>query len=478
VKKNHQRVTIILADIFFLSIWLIPASVPAAPTTADQAQRVVRGWLARDSRPLDAIMGRQVKEVQAFQGQTGIAYYVVYLEPQSLVIVPGDDLVEPIIAFAPQGQYDPSGANPLGAWVTRDVPQRLALVRAAAAQAQTEKVPFQPQGAQAQAWSKWQSLLNQGTEAGLLENRGQESGLPTVSDPRVDPLVATRWDQDVVTIGTAVKACYNFYTPPYDPGSVSNYPCGCVATAMAQIMRHHKHPTDKVGTPEFTIKVDGRDKQEKLRGGDGKGGAYDWGNMVAEPKTGANDVQLQAIGALIHDAATAIKMEYTKESSAANTSDVRLALVNTFNYKNVIDGGAETGIPNANLKAMINANLDASLPVQLGIINMSDPKNGHDVVADGYGYNLSTLYHHLNMGWNGLEDAWYNLPNVDTKTQGTYNLVLECLYNIYTSGAGEIISGRVMAGGKALEGTTVTATRNGGGTYAATTNFRGIYALA
>jgi hypothetical protein len=66
---------------------------------------------------------------------------------------------------------------------------------------------------------------------------------------------------------------------------------------------------------------------------------------------------------------------------------------------------------------------------------------GHAVLCDGYGYNYSTLYHHLNMGWNGIDDAWYNLPVIDADTG--FNAITSCLYNIYTSGSGEIISGRV-----------------------------------
>ena len=50
------------------------------------------------------------------------------------------------------------------------------------------------------------------------------------------------------------------------------------------------------------------------------------------------------------------------------------------------------------------------------------PGGGHAVVADGYGYQHTTLYHHLNMGWNGFDDAWYNLPDVNA-TYRTYTVI-------------------------------------------------------
>ena len=133
-------------------------------------------------------------------------------------------------------------------------------------------------------------------------------------------------------------------------------------------------------------------------------------------------------------------------------------------------------IPSANLNNMINPNLDARFPVLLGII---DPKTiGHEVVVDGYGYTSATLYHHLNLGWSGTADAWYNLPTISA---GDYNFnsAIECIYNVFPEGSGEIISGRVLdAAGNPISDATITATRTGGGSYSATSNSQGIYALA
>ena len=111
---------------------------------------------------------------------------------------------------------------------------------------------------------------------------------------------------------------------------------------------------------------------------------------------------------------------------------------------------------------MVNPNLDAQYPVLFAISG----NGGHAVVGDGYGYDGygpddSTMYHHLNMGWSGQDDLWYNLPFINTSL-GTYRTVCQCIYNVYTSGTGEIISGRVTdANGNPLSGVTVTATAEG-----------------
>jgi len=101
----------------------------------------------------------------------------------------------------------------------------------------------------------------------------------------------------------------------------------------------------------------------------------------------------------------------------------------------------------------------------------------HVVLSDGYGYNLSTLYHHLNLGWNGSDDAWYHLPNIPT-SRYRYSLVANVVFNVFPTGTGEIVSGRVThADGKPLKGVRVRAEVNGSLVGSAHTDRHGIYAL-
>jgi hypothetical protein len=207
-------------------------------------------------------------------------------------------------------------------------------------------------------------------------------------------------------------------------------------------------------------------------GSDGSGGAYNWSDMVLVPDCSTTDVQLRAIGALCYDAGVSANMEYAPEGSSADAFIAAEALTTTFKYSNAVKGfnlGSDLG---AGLIGMVNPNLDAGNPVILGIWRT---QNGHAVICDGYGYSDSTLYHHLNMGWSGIDDAWYNLPNVDAHIQ--YSTVIACIYNIFISGTGEVISGLVTdISGKPVAGAKVTA-NSGALQYNAITNKKGIYAL-
>src|ERR1017187_1238859 len=442
--------------IFGMALMLIlPIGVWAAPKTADDAKQLTVEWLKRDPRPLGATLGQRVKEVQTFKDAKGEPlYHVVYLDPAGFVIVPAEDLVEPVIAFASQGRFDPSTNNPLGVFVSCDVPARVARARGLRTGA--------PTGHFLEAQNKWKRL--QSAQNANTNEPAPPNGINAVSDLRIAPLLQTTWNQG--TAGATGIALYNYYTPPHAAGCASNYVCGCVATALAQLLRYFQYPTGCVGTNSQPISIDGTNTTARLRGGDGAGGPYDWSNMPAGPWN-PSIPQCQAIGALTYDSAVAVDTGFGAGASSANVASPVGALLQTFMYSNAIFANVSNAADfDPLLVTMVNANLDARLPVCVAL-------NGHQVDCDGYGYSLSTLYNHLNMGWGSEGDAWYALPTVTTDITNLWGFV----YNIYTNGSGEIISGRVMAGNVSLPNALVTAIRTGRGTYTATTDTNGIYSL-
>ena len=448
-------------------VLLLNASGPAAtaaPVTSKQAAAAVTGWLSLDPAPLGETLGKSVQSVDTFNDTSSNAvYYIVHLKPSGFVIVAADDLVEPIAGFARAGRFDPSPDNPLGALVNDDLPARVANAR------RTGLASSEPNARRARA--KWQRLYNR--DSGPSPDGPSPDGIVSVSDVRIAPFTQTTWDQQTAAAAGST-ACYNYYTPPYGAGNVTNYPAGCVATVMAQVMRYYQFPTTSVGTAGFTIQSDSSPLTYYLQGGNGSGGAYVWSNMPLNPPATPTATQCQAIGALLADAGATVNMEYAASSSSSILLDAKTALTGTFHFANAIQGWNNNADIGAGLVGMINPNLDARYPVLLGIQGSS---GGHAVVADGYGYSASTLYHHLNLGWSGTATAWYALPLIDTGIY-TFTVVDQCVYNAYTNGSGEIISGRVLDQiSRPVTNATVTATGSGG-PYVTTTDTNGIYALA
>jgi hypothetical protein len=449
--RRFSRIALTVGFSLFLLL-VAAVDLKARVATPQEARQVVSGWLADNAEPFDTRLGRDITDVETFTGSDGEPiYYLVRLSPSGFVVVSADDLVEPVVAFSDANDYEPSREDPLTALLASDLNERIA--------AAYESSPGQLQAQSLTATqSKWQELMHRATrtpdEIRILSRK-------TVSDVRVAPLVKTRWSQSSV----CSAYCYNYYTP-------NHYLCGCVATAMAQLMYYHRCPAAGVGRRSFTVGVAGNDQIAYTRGGDGSGGPYAWTDMVLSPACSATAEQRQAIGALCYDAGLAVGMKYGASVSYADAFAIPNALTEVFRFGNAVNGangGKEIG---TGLAGMINPNLDAEMPVLLTLLGSA----GHAIVADGYGYDLSaqtrTLYHHLNMGWAGTSDLWYNLPDV-----GNYNAVVACVYNIFTEGQGEIVSGRVTdAFDRPLAGVVVRAGLQSR-TYETVTRDEGIYAF-
>jgi len=437
----------------------------AAPKSEDDAVVLVGRWLAQTPNPLESKMAVVINNVETFKDDDGVPlYHIVHIKPRGFVIVSADDLIEPIIGFFPNAEkFSPRSMNPLAALLMRDIPGRMKTVRsnlknAIPGGARSFRLPKRQQ----QAKKKWGKFLARIPSSHLKMNALPDAD---IDDIRVSPLIASRWSQST----EAGAYCYNYYTPKH-------YVTGCVATAMAQLMRYYQYPQTGVGTTQFGISVDGVAKKANLRGGNGAGGAYDWSNMMLDPDFSITDIKRKAIGALLYDAGVSVNMAYKPGGSSASVLNASRRLKSAFKYGSSVFGAnyhdGWHNLTDSMVEKMINSNLDGGYPVILGISG----DGGHAILADGYGINNATLYHHLNMGWAGYDDGWYNMPDIHT-TQYNFNTVDEVVYNVFPQGSGEVVSGRVVdSGGNPVQGATVTAT-GGGKTHNDITDDNGIFAF-
>jgi hypothetical protein len=446
--------------------FLVATRVWAATTTADQAATVVTNWLSQNKAHFSSQNAKTIKSTQIFNDNQGSpVYYVVNLNPTGFAIVPGDDGIEPVVAFVENGEYSANADNPLGALVMADLPARMKCLRDSAI----------PPGNVSGANAKWTKLQQKSAQVGA---RGL-SGVPNVS---VAPLLQSQWGQSTVEgPNNNSLAVWNYYTAPFNtPGSPSNDPCGCAPLAMAQFMNFMQYPINGVGQKQFLVTATGSPETRSLLGGDGAGGPYDWNSMPDCPDSSITMAQCQSLGRLAYDCGVATDIDYETWGSGTTMNSAASALTDTFQFSNAMLGasfGNEGLTLTTGLTQMLNPNLDAGCPLLLGIYGQS---GGHAVVCDGYGQDTNqTMYHHLNMGWTGMDNAWYALPDIDAAYQ--FNVILDCVYNIYKSGTGEIVSGTVTDNsGQPLSGAIVYANVSGsqsGSPATAVTNANGIYAL-
>ena len=455
VRQRYFRYILLLVGVCFAAI---TDTLEGQQMTRGQARDAVAGWLRLGSDWSGFSRVDKIARIEAIGPEEDrVRAYVVHFVPTGYVVVSADIRVEPILGFCREGLY-PSTPEDFGEHIIcQDLKGRIDYRQSSQLQG------FEAgDEAEQEAYDKWIRLFQ--AAASLEENDDFSAlGETTVGDIRVEPMVLSQWGQGSV----CGLDCYNLYTP-------NHYLTGCVATALAQLMYYHQHPTGSIPQVLQYYQVNGGGYQWAYpRGGDGAGGAYPWDNMVLVPACGITDTQREAIGALCYDAALSVNMNFTSSVSLADPLKAKDALTGLFDYDHAVKAFFN-GSGGADLNDMINPNLDASCPVIIGI--RDDQYNSHAAVVDGYGYDTGTLYHHLNLGWSGAYNLWYNLPNVDSNP--AFTVVSQCIYNIFVTGAGEMISGRVTdLSGQPLAGAAVTAEAAGGSLYQTVTNDKGIYAL-
>ena len=418
----------------------VALATSAAEVSLESARFAAQAWID-SGLSLGKLRGRCAAQAETLE-EGDARMHVVKLDGGGFVVMGADDLVEPVIAFSAGGApVEADSEGPLPAILKADLAERAraAARRSASAGRTLLGASSASGGAERTATQRrWDALLAGGSgRARLLASNGVDE----IPDVRVEPFVKSRWGQeknsmyrDRYTNAQFGEPCFNYYTP-------NNYPCGCVATAMAQILRYHRYPAS-VTPNTFTCKVDGSYVEKTMMGGtydyDGMPlvpEAYEWGKWY---EGGATEAERQEVGKLTYDCAVAMRMEWGPGYGASFGGYAHDPLQKVFSYANAKSymSSPGSGINISDVLRGVLPNLDAKCPVMLGL-------SGHEVLADGYGYSGETLYVHLNLGWSGWCDVWYALPDVIPNDQYESHLVNSIVYNIFPEATGDLLSGRV-----------------------------------
>lgn len=442
----------------------------AAPVSQSDAKLAAKAWVAREGM-LGARMGKNVEKITTVATTNGAAFYVVKLAGAGSLFMSTDTAYTPVIAFT-SDTNDFSAIDrksPLWALLNRDVSRLASATRLVASAKASAGLSAMMSSMEKKSSSLWNELVAEGGEVEAAVDPLLKYANPITSgslgDLRVPALMKTKWSQST----SRGKACWNYFTPNGpDPdafriGDVGNAVCGCVATAMAQLMRYHSYPTQTL--PKLTRMCFWNDEPMELTT---LGGTYDWDLMTYDPDKTADmtDENYRAIGKLASDAGISVNMMYTSEESGAYSADIPYAMINYWGYRNAVflflvqESSyyvPEEDIPEVSRKALYS-NFDAGLPVFMGI-------PGHQIVADGYGWNNGYEYVHLNMGWAGQCDYWYNLPEM-TAAHPMFTSVDDLVYNVmpHNGASSAVVSGRVLDDdGAPLENAVVSLYKSGTG---------------
>ncbi len=330
----------------------------AAPLTPEQALRRVQG---NSALKMPSKSGTSMKLSFSMQTQKGEPAVYIFDRPASsgYLIVSADDTATPLLGYADSGSFDANNMPPQLEW-----------------------------------WlSEYASQIDYASANGI-----KNTYAPIANKKEIAPLVKTKWNQ-----GTP----YNNLCP-----SVNNVKCpsGCVATAMAQVMKFWNYP--EVGTGRVTATLPS--------GGTGEGfinlaqKPFDWNNMI-DSYSGYDytNEQGNAVATLMQAAGYAAKMDYAPGGSGALSINAAISLSKNFKYNPNIQYLQRLYFNTSEWNEIVYNELAAGRPILYGGQSTSV---GHEFVCDGYDGNG---YFHFNWGWGGMSDGYFILDALNPNSVGT-----------------------------------------------------------
>jgi len=489
------------SKVIFLALLACAFGASARTVSPEEVKSVASVW-ARTGTAMGLRLPSTVLSAVEYSVTNGYKFYEVKMVGGGTVFMTSDTEFIPVIGFSAKGNLDLSAGSKLRRILEGDIALRAAMKSGMASPALRMMAASATQTTVASTTASesetlWAALLKRSKPTLTISTAA--SPATSVVQPTVDvddvcvaPLVETQWSQTTHDDSVNGYKCYNYYTPDEDP-------CGCTATALSQIMRYFRYPTAELAQQGFPCTVEGEATTLTTLGG-----IYDWAKMAPKPATTNDDAVFEAIGRLTYDTGVALQSEYTSGETSAVLYDAPDALRNYFGYASAFCFFDEAAWSSrwplhtqSTIEKVIYANLDARRPVELGVYGYSRDGwhqwGGHAIVGDGYGYktvsDVRTPFVHLNLGWSGNDDMWYNLPTIRTGTgivpggpAYDFDYLGMALFNIVPEGeaAGkEILSGRTVdVWGKVVSNAIVTVRLDGDVVATTSSDERGIYAFA
>ena len=368
---------------------MLPALLHAAPVDPNLAQQVALNFISASDGSTNTAHSisqqRRLRRV-AKQAVDTPPYYIFNNEDGGFVIVAGDDCATPILGYSHEGFID-----------LDNLPIQLQELLQAYALEIQEAIDNNLQATEevAESWAAYR--------------RAPQSQTTTTA---VSALISTTWDQ---------YPRYNNKCPSDQSlSSLGGHPTtGCVATAMAQVMKYWGYPEKGTGSKSY------RSEHYGTLSANFGITTYDWANMPLKLSSSTSSAQNDAVATLMYHCGVAVEMSYNSDgrgSSGAYVVDVgygrasaEKALKTYFGYASTVTGkiwGQSTST--ATWSNMLKTELDNQRPV-LYAGYVPNGGGGHAFVCDGYDSNNKF---HFNWGWGGQANGYFSLTAL---TPGNYN---------------------------------------------------------
>ena len=346
-----------------LIFFLAASSAWARPVTLDTARRVAVNWLIEKRGLMAMPKSLAPAHTETVQGRN--IYYVINFPSGGWLILSADDVAYPVIAYSRKGSYLPTN-HPVqfDGWmnaVKNEIRGAIAKSLQALPKAKT-------------AWTR-------------LDTEPAEF-LPRVESAGTPPLIRTTWNQGKY---------YNHQCPADAAGQDGHVYTGCVATAMAQVVKYYNYPARGNGSHSYVHSTYG------TQFADFGNTAYHWAAMP-DKLTAYNS----AVATLMYHCGVSVDMDYGPSGSGANVSYYATnALKQYFRYKASLHFAWRSSYTDAQWRSLLRSEIDAGHPV----LYRGSGTGGHAFVCDGYEATDSDHFH-FNWGWGGYLDGYFYIDNL------------------------------------------------------------------
>jgi uncharacterized protein (TIGR02145 family) len=297
-------------------------------------------------------------------------YYVFNInQNDGYVIIAADNDVLPILSYSLKGHYTNENLPPAYIeWMDK-------------CKAEIQYVKKNHIKADVNIQKQWEDLIN--------EKKTSHKGVKSVN-----PLLTTIWGQ---------SPYYNELCP-FDNSLNQRTVTGCVATAMAQIMKFWNYPTQGTSSYSYVHPIYG------TLSADFGNTTYNWSGMPDN----VNSSNI-SVATLMKHCGVSVDMNYGVNVSYAYPTHVVYAYQTYFNYSSSINTSYRVNFTDNEWILILKSELDAGRPVHYwGCDSING--SGHSFVCDGYGAND---FFYFNWGWSGSHDN--DLFNINALNPGSKN---------------------------------------------------------
>ena len=338
----------------------------------------------------------QYRLVRTQQGQDAPLYYVFESDKPGFLIASADTRTKPLLGYTDNGSYADALANLMfKAWLEQFDKSLSAML----AKPETEDAPLP---------SVRPARIFESEDGSFTFSIPERRNVETSNVPAIPPLLGDiAWNQ-----GTP----YNNYCPDFSDGE--KCVTGCVATALAQVMKYHKWPQSGIGAVSYESETNGYSLSA-----DFSQSTYLWDNMLSSYISGNyTEEQAASVAKLMSDVGISVYMNYGQESYAL-TADMSPAMCNYFKYSKKMYVADRCFYTTPGWSELLKAEISARRPVPFVAQNCKE-WSGHAFVIDGF--DASGLFH-VNWGWGGMSNGYFDISLMNPNeagiggTVGAYN---------------------------------------------------------